>query len=134
MGDHAINAPEKAPLGKERQAYLAGALWAIDELMTVRLGQLGTASAPGGTTRRTQIRTLVMHYLTADDTPTPTALQARITKRDIDVRLDEISRTLGDLFSEGLVAPTQPGPGEDRRRKHFTLTDEGRRAAAEAEA
>lgn len=128
---HVINTPEKALLGKERQAYLAGALWAINELMTVRLQQLGTARTPGATTRRGQIRALVLEGLITEGAVTPTELQARITNSGIDVRLDEISRTLGDLFSDGIVAPTQPGPGSDRRRKYFALTDAGRRKVAE---
>ncbi|MFC9978814.1 PadR family transcriptional regulator [Gordonia sp. NPDC058843] len=133
VGDHAINTPEKALLGKERQAYLAGALWAINELMTVRLEQLGTAFISGGLTRRGQIRALVLSNVAVDETLSPSELKKRIADNGTDVRLDEISRALGDLFNEGLVAPSQPGPGSDRRRKYFALTAEGRRTVAQVD-
>lgn len=136
VGDHAVNTPEKALLGKDSHGYLAGALWAINEIMTLRL-QMATesdATAPGRQTRRYSIRRAVLVGFLTQSVRTPTAILEELSKRDYgDARLDEVSRVLGELLKDGLIEPAAPAAGSDRRMRYFALTDSGREVA-EAEA
>lgn len=129
VGEHAINTPEKALLGVDGQSYLAGALWAVNELMTARLEIMTATTTSGRQTRRSQIRKLVAGSLLVEPVLAPTAILSTINSSDIDARLDEVSRAIGELLDEGLVESAQPEPGSDRRMKYFALTAEGRRTA-----
>lgn len=127
--DDAANTPYKALTGLNSHAYLAGALWAINELMTIRLDTMPPTPPKGRLTRRSQIRDLVLSAVASADTITPSSLLQSTSDQDITPRLDEISRTLGELLVEGLVAVAEPEPGTDRRTKHYVSTVEGRAVA-----
>lgn len=138
VGEHAVNTPEKVLLGKDSHGYLAGALWAINEIMTIRLQTMAAepdASAPGRQTRRNWMRRAVLVSFLAQPVQTPTAIGDELSKRyDNGVRLDEISRVLGELLKEGLLEHAAPAAGSDRRMRYFALTESGRGAAtAEAD-
>lgn len=118
--DGVFKSPVTALEGKTRQAYLAGALWAVNELMKARLTAERThEEAAGRTTRRATVRDLVLSSLDERIPMSPTALLAELATRDPSLRKDEISRALGDLLLESLAETVESGPGTDRRNKYF---------------
>lgn len=128
--DHAVNTPEKALTDSQSHSFLAGALWAVNELMTARLDSLAATPLPGHRTRRAEVRDLALSALASGEALSPTAVLASVSHADASTRLDEISRGLGELLADGLVVSAAADPGADRRRKYFAITAEGQRELA----
>jgi hypothetical protein len=132
VGEHAVNTPRKALENDlNARSYLAGALWAVNEVMTARLELLTATKASGPKTRRAQVRKMVLTSLLAQPTLSPTAIRSTINGGGLDARPDEVSRVVGELLNEGLVDSAQPAGGADRRVKQVTLTEQGRQAVVE---
>jgi hypothetical protein len=126
------NTPYKALTGLNSHAYLAGAMWVVNEVMNVRLDTMSLPAPKGRVTRKSRIKNLVLSGMTSGGAVTPSSLLEAVSDDgDVTPRLDEVSRALGELLTDELVKPVDPEPGTDRRTKYFTLTDEGRTVAQE---
>lgn len=102
------------------RAYVAGALWAANELLVARLDQFGRQLhmlVSDESTRRARITSLVLDSLSSTDPQTPSSLLEQEAFVTLGVRRDEISRALSDLINQGLAQQT--GGVGDRRRKFY---------------
>lgn len=117
--------PAKALDSSNSHAYLAGAMWAINEMMSAQLGTIeSTRVAHGGTTRRSQVEEVALVALREGRAVTPGEILESVGGRNLNLRADEVSKALSSLLSQGLVV--QAGPedsGADRRRKYFMLAE-----------
>lgn len=126
--EQAINYPEAMLNGPDSHNFLAGALWAVNELMTAQLDAMPSSLTPG-VTRKNYVRDRVLFALRSGAAMSPTSI--RDATGDASIRLDEVSRALGDMLAARLVDVAPLVPGGDRRVKHFHMTSEGRTALAE---
>lgn len=118
-GHDAMPSPVKELTSPQAHVFLAGALWALNEVGNIRLASgVEAPSAPAGVSRRSAVRDAVRDLLS--ETPTsPSELRDAAARQRFEVRPDELSRALGALCEAGL-AREAPGPaGADRRRKYY---------------
>jgi hypothetical protein len=129
--ENAVNFPEATLTGPDSHNFLAGALWAVNELMTAHLAAMPSASTPR-TTRKDRVKDMTFFALRSGAAMSPTSIREAIG--DESVRPDEISRALGEMLSAQFVELVPSEPGNDRRSKRFALTSEGRDAWAKVAA
>ncbi|MEV4999864.1 hypothetical protein [Nocardioides sp. LML1-1-1.1] len=117
------NQPVKALDGHNGHAYLAGALWAINELMSAQLDVVDAArtAEPTGT-RRSQVERVVLAALDGTVPRSPKDIAESPEGAAAGLRNDEISRALSGLLAAGRAEVVDPAsPDTDRRRKYFRL-------------
>ncbi|OBH90187.1 hypothetical protein [Mycobacterium sp. E2733] len=126
--ERALGSPTQTLAGPESRPFLAGALWAISEMMTTRLDAMPFPTTRGRVTRRVRIREMVLEALASGDEPqSPTAILESIVKHDGATRFDEVSRALTEMLAAGLVHSLPSDT--DRRMKYLELTPQGRSIA-----
>jgi hypothetical protein len=99
--------------------------------MTSRLNAMPSATQ-ARVTRRSQIKDRALFALQSGSAMSPTAILE--ATHDPAARIDEVSRALGEMLADGLVAVIPPNPGSDRRMKSFALTSQGRSVLAQRSA
>lgn len=130
ISDEVDTSPIKELSGKNRHIYLAGAMWALTEVMAARLTIAESAGATSTSVRVTRRAKLAQYLLAAFNgsaAHSPSELSQYSPIRDLDVRPDEISRALAAMVEQGLVyaVPGPDGADVDRRRKYFALSPAG---------
>lgn len=123
------NSPAAALEGNNSHAYLAGALWAINEMMTTQLDCIANPEVVGEPTRRELISDLVLRYLREHPVLSQSDLCAQPIAKSLHVRADEVSRAATSLVDRGLLHDVPAKAGTDKRRKYFALTNAGKTAA-----
>lgn len=123
--ENALNFPAAILTGPDSHNFLAGALWAVNELITAQLESLPSAVSPR-MTRRDYVKDKTLFALRSGAALSPKFIREAIG--DASVRADEVSRALGEMLAARLVEVVSPAPGSDRRLKCFALTSEGREA------
>lgn len=115
--------PATALDGMNSHAYLAGAMWAINEMMSAQLGTIASARAGQElTTRRGRVEEVVLASLQHGRPVTPGDILDSVAAKNAGMRSDEVSKVLSTLLAQGLVVQATPETaGTDRRRKYFTL-------------
>jgi hypothetical protein len=126
-GESVEKNPAKELGGKDRHVYLAGAMWAVNEVMTSRLQLAEATKSTARRSRKSELIEALLATLTDSKAHTPTEMREADTMRHLKVRPDEVSRALTDLVDEGLVylVPSPSDAGRDRRRKFFALSPAG---------
>lgn len=133
MGDTVTKPPSKALSAVNSHVYLAGAMWAINEVMNARISSVDVPTAGSRSqTRKHRVMLDVLRALSTATTSTPSSLLAAISADGAEVRPDEVSRALGDLLQQGLAELVAPQPGADRRTKRFAITPAGRSMAEQS--
>lgn len=133
MGDVVTKTPSKALSGVDSHAYLAGAMWAVNEMMNARLDSVDVpAESSRSQTRKHRVMRDVLSTLNTGTTWSPSSLLEAISAHGAEVRPDEVSRALGDLLQQGLVELMPPQAGADRRTKRFAITPAGRSVAEQS--
>jgi len=128
----ALGSPARALTGRQSRAFLAGALWAVSEVMTTRLEAMPSTLSAGRATRAGRVRTMVLEVLASSDKPqSPTEILKSTVEQDEATRFDEVSRALTEMLAAGLVDSLPSHT--DRRMKYLALTHQGRLVAAEYE-
>lgn len=115
--------PVRALDGHNGHAYLAGAMWAINELMTAQLDAREAArAAVPGSTRKAQVDRVVLEVLGDRAARSPKDVAESAAGREAGLRADEISRALSNLLAADLVEVVDAtAENADRRRKYFRL-------------
>jgi hypothetical protein len=131
LRDEDADNPAEMLTGPNSRSFLAGALWAVSEMMTTRLATMPSSLALGRATRSARVKEMVLEAFASEAPQSPTAILDSIVKRDPATRLDEVSRAVTEMMAAGLVEPVSRAQGTDRRMKHFVLTLRGRSAAAQ---
>jgi hypothetical protein len=109
--------------GPQSHVFLAGALWATNDLVGAYLDRLDEARGDvAGTSSRAAIRVTVLEHLRHHDVATPSEFIAAVEKRGGEARRDQVSRALHDLLAEGLVRSVEPRTGGDRRNRYYALS------------
>lgn len=126
-----IASPAQTLTGPQSRGFLAGALWAVGEIMTTRLDAVPSAPEDARATRGGRVKEMVLAALTSQDTQSPTAILHSIAERDTAIRFDEVSRAITDMIAGGLIETVPAPAGTDRRMKYLVLTPQGHAAAAE---
>jgi hypothetical protein len=130
--DDAVSSPAQALAGPESRSFLAGALWAVSEMMTSRLDAMPSSAGRGRATRSGRVKEMVLGALASGDALSPTAILDSIVQDDPATRLDEVSRAVTEMIAAGLVESVPPPVGTvDRRMKFLVLTAQGQSVAAE---
>lgn len=115
--------PVEALTDADSHTFLSGAMWAASEFVQARIDDLQAAHDAGGrTSERSALRSLAVELLRSGGTLTPSALAAAARERGLNGAPDRVSKALGDLLREGLLATANPPAGDaDRRYRHFVL-------------
>ena len=128
--ERAISSPAQTLVGRESRSFLAGALWAVSEMMTTRLDVMPSFASRGRVTRGGRVREMVLEALASRGAPqSPTAILDSIVEHDPATRFDEVSRALTEMLAAGLV--DSRSSDTDRRMKYLALTPQGRSVADE---
>lgn len=132
--DEVNNQPAKALDGRNSHTYLAGAMWAINEIMNSQLDTVEARSdVERAGTRRFQSEKLVLEVLRGGGALSPRDISQAVEEAGQEIRSDEISRALSLLIGKGLVAAVPADwPGADRRRRYFRVIDKANDADAVA--
>jgi hypothetical protein len=126
--ERAISSSAQMLVGQESRSFLAGALWAVSEIMTTRLDVTPSSAGRGRVTRGGRVREMVLEALASGDAPqSPTAILDSILEQDSATRFDEVSRALTEMLATGLV--DSQSSNTDRRMKYLALTREGHSVA-----
>lgn len=129
--DEGLANPAQALESWQSRSFLAGALWAASEIMTVRLSVMPSLPAQGRETRKGRVKVMVLEALASGDALSPTAILDAILERDSEIRLDEVSRALTEMLGVGLVESAPSAPGTDRRMRYLMLSSQGQSLARE---
>ncbi|OZF04394.1 hypothetical protein CH302_03050 [Rhodococcus sp. 15-2388-1-1a] len=126
-GGDVQNTPTKALNGEHSHVYLAGALWALNEVIDIQLSSIDAVqSQPRRATRKKRIADAALAAMKDTSDVTPSSLLEAVSHIEATVRPDEISRALGDLLADGVIQTSPADRNADRRNKFFTLTTVGR--------
>lgn len=105
---------EKAPF------FLAGALWAANEIMTSELSDRHQRAARlQGQSDRASLRQLALELLDQQPVVTPSDITRHAARLGAAARPDQVSKALSDLLAEGSAVPTTAPAGADRRSRHY---------------
>jgi hypothetical protein len=115
--------PATALDGPNSHSFLAGAMWAVNELMTSRLAVIASQKqAPVATTRRGEVEEVVLACLRSSTAVSPGDILESVSGRERELRGDEVSKALSALLAAGRVEQAASNlAGADRRRKYFRL-------------
>ncbi|MCV7381657.1 hypothetical protein BST11_22685 [Mycobacterium alsense] len=130
MGAGEGNPPSKHLRGGDGPAYLAGAMWALSEVLDRRLESIAEQRSRGAHhTRKEKVARLLSDALTRYECLSPSDLLTAELDDGTTARRDELSRALGAFIDKGWV---QLISGDQGRKKFFALTPAGRDALAGA--
>jgi hypothetical protein len=130
-GEDAKNTPAKALESMNSHAYLAGAMWALNEVMNARLATIEVQRQQSyHETRKNRVTRMVSAVLTKDKSISPSDLLESTLDDGTKARRDELSRVLGTMIDRGWVHVVSAAPGADGRKKFFALTPAGKSALA----
>ncbi len=120
------SAPSKRLRSADGPTYLAGAMWALSEVLDRRLESIDAQRAHSAYhTRKEKVSQLVSDALIRHDCLSPSDLLPLELEDGTRVRRDELSRALGAFIDNGWV---QLLSGDQGRKKFFALTPAGRDA------
>jgi hypothetical protein len=127
-----IASPAQTLEGPLSRSFLAGALWAVNEIMTTRLDALPSSPEHARATRSGRVKEMVLATLTSQESQSPTTILHSIAERDPATRFDEVSRAITDMMAAGLIETVPAPAGTDRRMKYLALTSQGHAVAAKS--
>ena len=127
-----IASPAHTLTGPQGRGFLAGALWAVSEIMTTRLDAVPSSPEDARATRSGRVKEMVLAALTSQNTQSPTTILHSIAERDTAIRFDEVSRAITDMIAGGLIETVPAPEGTDRRMKYLALTPQGNAVAAKS--
>lgn len=120
--------PSKSLRSVDSPTYLAGAMWALSEVLDRRLESIAAQRAHSAhNTRKEQVSRLVSDALVRNECLSPSDLLPLELEDGTKVRRDELSRALGAFIDKGWVHIIS---GEQGRKKFFALTTVGKDALA----
>lgn len=104
--------------------YAAGALWASSALVYAALEQRDAEEERAAARReRRPVHELVREILQRQGHVRPGDIKEALDKDGRRIDKSVISRCLGDLLDEGLIAPMESPPSGDRRHRYYRLVD-----------
>lgn len=122
-GEHVKSTPAKYLQSVDSQTYLAGAMWALSEVLDRRLESIDAQRAYSThNTRKEQVAQLVCDALIRDESVSPSTLLSSTLDDGTTVRRDELSRAFGTFIDKGWVHVIS---GDQGRKKFFALTPAG---------
>jgi hypothetical protein len=125
-GEHVKSTPAKYLQSVDSKAYLAGAMWALSEVLDQRLATIDSQRVHSQyTTRKDQVSKLVSEALIKHEALSPSQLLSSTLDDGTSVRRDELSRVLGSFLDNGWVHVVSGAQG---RTKFFALTPSGKDA------
>jgi hypothetical protein len=125
-GEHVNTTPAKYLQSVDSKAYLAGAMWALSEVLDQRLVTIDSQRAHSQyITRKDQVAKLVSEALLEHEALSPSQLLSTTLGDGTSVRRDELSRVLGTFVDNGWVHVVSGAQG---RKKFFSLTPSGKDA------
>ena len=123
-GEQVERTPSKNLQSADSQTYLAGAMWALSEVLDRRLELIDAQRADSSqNTRREQVSKLVSDALIRGESVSPSELLSSTLDDGTNVRRDELSRAFGAFIDKGWVHVVS---GDQGRKKFFALTPAGR--------
>lgn len=124
--EHFESTPTKYLESINSHVFLAGAMWALSEVLDRRIDLIDTQrSASRSDTRKVQVAQLVSNALAQSEVASPSDLLSSTLTDGSGVRRDELSRAFSALLEKGWVHITS---GDQGRKKFFALTPAGRDA------
>lgn len=118
--------PAQALRREYGHVYLAGAMWAVNEMMTTKLDLIEhAASAPSRTTRKGLVEDLVLRLMSTGAATSPKTVLDSEEGRGAELRKDEVSKALSTLLGKGWIAAVEPGRNDDRRQRYYALSELG---------
>lgn len=106
------------------EAFAAGALWALDDVISAALVERRHRHAgAGSTTVRGAMRGIVLELAKEQDTVTPSQIANAARERGQAVSLDQVSKALSDLVRQKCIVAVASPTDNDRRSRHFALCE-----------
>jgi DNA-binding transcriptional ArsR family regulator len=125
-GEHVKSTPATYLHSVDSPVFLAGAMWALSDVLDRRLEAIGEQRAHGRhNTRKEQVEHLISDALIRDEAVSPSDLLSSTLEDGTTVRRDELSRAFSALNDKGLVHVVS---GDQGRKKFFALTPAGKDA------
>lgn len=124
--EHAKSTPMNYLESVDSHAFLAGAMWALSEVLDQRIDSIDTQrTASRSDTRKAQVAQLVSNALARSEVVSASDLLSSTLDGGSGIRRDELSRAFGTLLEKGWVHIMS---GDQGRKKFFALTPAGRGA------
>jgi len=124
--EHAKSAPADYLKSADSQAFLAGATWALSEVLDRRLESISAQRAVSRhNTRKELVSQLISNALKETEAVSPSDLLSSTLVDGTNVRRDELSRAFSSFIGNGWVHVVS---GDQGRKKFFALTPAGRDA------
>ncbi|OFB42575.1 hypothetical protein BA059_05035 [Mycolicibacterium sp. (ex Dasyatis americana)] len=124
--EHVQSTPTKYLESVDSQVFLAGAMWALSEVLDRRIDSIDAQRAASRCdTRKEQVAQLVSNALARSQVVSPSDLLSSTLSDGSGVRRDELSRAFSALLEKGWAHITS---GDQGRKKFFALTPAGRDA------
>lgn len=125
-GEHVKSTPAKYLQSVDSQAFLAGAMWALSDVLDQRLESIGTQrSLRRDNTRKEQVARLISSAMLRTECVSPSDLLSSTLEDGTTVRRDELSRAFSSFTDRGWVHRIS---GDQGRKKFFALTPAGQDA------
>lgn len=124
--EHVKRTPTKYLESTDSHVFLAGAMWALSEVLDRRIDSIDAQrTASRSDTRKERVAQLVSNALARSDVVSPSDLLSSTLGDGSGVRRDELSRAFSALVEKGWVHITS---GNQGRKKFFALTPAGQDA------
>jgi hypothetical protein len=125
-GEHVKSTPAKYLQSVDSQVFLAGAMWALSDVLDRRLESIGAQrTLSRDNTRKEQVSRLVSDALLRVESVSPSDLLSSALEDGTHVRRDELSRAFSAFIDKGWVHVIS---GDQGRKKFFALTPAGQDA------
>lgn len=112
--------PYDALLSDKGHTFLAGALWAANDITSAMLAEQHRQKAElSRGSARAGLRSLALDLLGSQATVTPSEIAAHAEQRGLSPRADQISRALRDLLDSGEIVPAATPKDKDGRGRYF---------------
>jgi len=122
-GDSVVQCPAVALNSPEAGSYLAGALWAADDILSSCLAARARAAERISFMGRQQtLRELILTMLRNCKQITPADVVSSAKSQGLQVRPDQVSKALSELLSRGFISVAPSPTDADRRTHYFELT------------
>jgi len=124
FADGAIQSPNAALSGPQGESYLAGALWAADDILSSCLATRDrTAERVRSKGLQRTLQDIVVRLLRDSDQVTPADVIAYAKCQGLQARPDQVSKALSDLLSRRVIAVAPLPVDADRRTRYFELSN-----------
>jgi hypothetical protein len=131
-GEAVKESPAKSLESVNSHTYLAGAMWALNEVMSARLATIEAQDVDSHpVSRKNQVSRMVCMALLEGQPVSATSLLDLVCDDGTPVRRDELSRAIGALVDKGWAEVAPAPSGVDGRKKFFVLTAVGQSAIEE---